>query len=157
MTENKEWELLATGAYCNYDNKELNADDYGRLYNWYAVNTGKLAPKGWHVATDTDWSVLTDYLGGLDVAGGKIKEVGTTHWNSPNTGATNSSGFTALPGGGRYFDGYFTVLNSGAVWWTSTAKDDSYAWFRSIGYNIILVRSDIYILRNGHSVRCIKD
>ena len=157
IEENKEWELMNSGACCNYDNLEANGELYGKLYNWHAINTGKLAPQGWRVATDNDWTVLIDYLGGQDVSGGKIKEVGTLHWDEPNTGATNSSGFTALPGGMRYFNGYFTGLNRGAVWWTSTAKNESYAWFRSIGCDIESVRRDIYGFQSGFLVRCIKE
>ncbi|MDP2113336.1 MAG: fibrobacter succinogenes major paralogous domain-containing protein [Bacteroidota bacterium] len=157
VQENEEWEAINSGAFCNYNNLKTNGELYGKLYNWYAINTGKLAPQGWRVATDNDWTLLTDYLGGLDVSGGKIKEAGTLHWDEPNTGATNSSGFTALPGGMRYFDGYFTVLNRGAVWWTSTAKNESYAWFRSIGCDIESVRRDIYGFKSGFLVRCIKE
>jgi uncharacterized protein (TIGR02145 family) len=157
VEENKEWEVMNSGAYCNYNNLETNGELFGRLYNWHAVKTGKLAPPGWRVATDDDWTILIDYLGGLDVAGGKLKERGTVHWDEPNTGATNSSGFTALPGGMRYFDGYYTGLHRGAVWWTSTAYDESKAWFMSIGYNIELLRRDTYIFRNGFLVRCIKE
>lgn len=156
VEENEEWELTNSGAYCNYDNLESNGELYGRLYNWHAINTGKLAPKGWRVATDSDWTILTDYLGGLEVAGREIKEVGTIHWDSLNV-ATNSSGFTALPGGSRYFDGYFTVINRGAIWWTSTSENDSNAWYRSTMHHIIQIRRDIYDYRNGHSVRCIKE
>ncbi len=157
LEENEEWELMDSGAYCNYDNIESNGEQYGRLYNWHAVNTGKLAPKGWRIATDSDWTILTDFLGGLKVAGGEIKEAGTIHWDATNVGATNSSGFTALPGGSRYFDGYFTVINRGAIWWTSTSEDERQAWFRSTMHNIIHIRRDIYDYRNGHSVRCIKE
>jgi uncharacterized protein (TIGR02145 family) len=157
VEENEEWELMNSGAYCNYDNLESNCELYGRLYNWYAVNTGKLAPKEWRVATDSDWKILTDFLGGLEVAGGEIKEVGTIHWDSPNIGATNSSGFTALPGGHRYFDGYFTVINRGAIWWTSTSEDEGNAWFRSTMHNIIHIRRDVYGYQSGFSVRCIKE
>ena len=95
---------LRTGAYCNYNNtSNTNAIvTFGRLYNWMAVNTGKLAPKGWHVPTNEEWTILSNYLGGDDVAGGKLKETDTTHWNKPNVGATNETGFTALPNGVRY-------------------------------------------------------
>jgi len=95
-----------TGAYCEYDNDVNNVAVYGRLYNWYAVNDSRyIAPVGWHVPSDAEWLTLVDYLGGDTVADGKMKEIGTTHWVSPNTGATNESGFSALPGGYRDYGG----------------------------------------------------
>ena len=110
ITDNKTWQGLNSPGVCSYDNtSNYNMiNTYGLLYNWYSVNTAKLAPKGWHVPTDAEWKTLTEYLGGNSVAGGKLKEVGTTHWYSPNTGADNSSGFTALPGGYRDYDGTFS-------------------------------------------------
>src|ERR1035437_4836347 len=93
---------------------------YGALYNYYTVNTGKICPAGWHVPTDTEWSTLLKYLGGEGVAGGKLKETGLTQWLSPNTGATNESGFTALPGGFLFFDGTFKYVCYCGVWWSST-------------------------------------
>jgi uncharacterized protein (TIGR02145 family) len=104
ITDDTEWLDNALGAYCAYNNT-TDTDTiykYGYLYNSYAVNTGKLAPEGWHIPTDEEWEELTTYLGGIEVAGRKLKEGGTSHWNSPNTGATNESGFTALPGGYRW-------------------------------------------------------
>lgn len=101
VTDGVTWGNLTSGAYCNYNNDEGNVATYGRLYNWYAVDDSRnIAPAGWHVPSDAEWQTLVDYLGGDAVAGGKMKEAGTTHWASPNTGATNESGFTALPGGG---------------------------------------------------------
>ena len=101
---------LATEAYCWYsDNYATYGTVYGALYNWYAVSDAKnIAPLGWHVATDAEWTTLTTYLGGESVAGGKLKEAGTSHWNTPNTEATNETGFTSLPGGYRYdYNGTF--------------------------------------------------
>ena len=95
--DNTAWLQLTTDAYGWYDNNVANKTPYGALYNWYAVNTSKLCPYGWHVPSDVDWTRLKSYLGGEDVAGGKLKEAGTNHWDSPNTGATNDSGFSALP------------------------------------------------------------
>lgn len=100
VTDNRDWSLLFTPAYCWYNNDEINNKiTYGALYNWYTLNTGKLCPSGWHVPNNTEWAVLASYLGGPEVAGGKMKVPGTDYWNSPNTGATNSSGFSAFPGG----------------------------------------------------------
>ena len=99
ITDNTTWENLITPGYCFYNNGVVNKNTYGALYNWYAVNTGKLAPKGWHVPTNDEYTTLITFLGGESVASSKLKESGTSHWQSPNTEATNQSGFTALPGG----------------------------------------------------------
>ncbi|MCB9001260.1 MAG: fibrobacter succinogenes major paralogous domain-containing protein [Bacteroidales bacterium] len=120
VTDGNEWAALTTGAYCWYSNATAYKDTYGALYNWYAVNTGKLAPTGWHVATDAEWTTLTTYLGGESVAGGKLKETDTTHWASPNTGATNETGFTALPGGYRGRGGAFGGIGGYGYWWSAT-------------------------------------
>ncbi|MBL0287321.1 MAG: fibrobacter succinogenes major paralogous domain-containing protein [Bacteroidetes bacterium] len=95
VTNSDEWSKLTTGAYCYYDNNYSNNAIYGKLYNWYAVGTGKLVPKGWHVPTDAEWETLITYLGGEDIAGRKMKS--TNYWKSPNVGASNSSGFNGLP------------------------------------------------------------
>ena len=113
------WKNLSSGAYSIYDNNENNASTYGYLYNWHAViDSRNLAPKGWHVPTHEEWKDLFEYLG--TDSGGKLKESGTSHWNPPNTGATNESGFTALPGG-NYDDGYDS-LGSTASFWSSTVR-----------------------------------
>ncbi len=112
VTDPTEWKNLTTGAYCYYANDSAKyAAVYGKLYNWYVVNDPRgLAPEGWHVPTDFEWTTLTDCLGGVSVAGGPMKETGTSHWILPNEGATNESGFTGLPGGvrssqdGSFFD-----------------------------------------------------
>ncbi len=101
---------------------------YGVLYNWPAAATA--CPSGWHLPTDNEWAVLTNYLGDESVAGGKMKETGTSHWNSPNEGATNSSGFTALPGGVRGTSGLFDWQGSFGYWWSSSDYDAYYAWYR---------------------------
>ena len=159
VTGNAAWAALATGAYCDYSNTPSNSVTYGRLYNWYAVNTGKLAPTGWHVATDAEWTTLTDYLGGSESeAGGKLKEAGTSHWIPTNFGGTNSSGFTALPGGYRkYLDGTFGNLGIYGYWWSSTARDATGAWgFQLNNGNFFAYR--IYgNLPYGFSVRCVRD
>jgi len=159
ITSASEWTNLTTGAYNNYKNT-TNADTiatYGRLYNWYAVNTGKLAPKGWHVPTEADWSTLTDYLGGEIVAGGKLKETGTTHWSSPNTEATNETGFTALPGGYRWIDGPFYSIGIYCYWWSSTEYSSNLAVrLATVNYSGNVFNTHNY--KNlGNSVRCVKD
>jgi len=158
VTDDTEWENLTTGAYCNYNNNSDNADIYGRLYNWYAVNDSRnIAPLGWHVPSDEEWQTLIDYLGGESVAGGKLKETGTTHWNSPNEGATNESGFAALPGGYRYYNGYFYSLGSSAYFWSSTEYGSSRAWSRLLYYDYASVyRYDDY-KHYGFSVRLVRD
>jgi uncharacterized protein (TIGR02145 family) len=127
------------------------------LYNWYAVNRGKLCPTGWHVATDAEWTRLTNYLGGATVAGGKMKEAGLSHWESPNEGATNSSGFTALPGGSRYNDGSFYKLAYYAYFWSSSQGGAPYAWDRSLYYYYENVDRYYVSKTRGFSCRCLQD
>ncbi|MBN2165605.1 MAG: fibrobacter succinogenes major paralogous domain-containing protein [Marinilabiliaceae bacterium] len=157
VTDGEELSGLTTGAYCNYNNttSEDTIATYGRLYNWYAVNTGKLAPEGWHIPTDAEWSTLTNYLGGISIAGGKLKETGTTHWNSPNEGATNETGFTALPSG--TFDGTFFNIGYYCYWWSATEQGTFYAWNRSMGYDYSGVSGSYYFRNYVFSVRCVRD
>lgn len=132
---------------------------YGALYNWYTVNTEKLAPKGWHVPCDREWTTLTTYLGGEIVAGGKLKETGTIHWAITNTGATNETGFTALPGGYRNETGAFGGIGYQGDWWSTTEEKNSsgYALFRYIRSNYSSISHYNYKMEFGCSVRCIKD
>ena len=171
VSNNNDWGTLSTPAYCWYDNDEASHKaTYGALYNWYVVETGKLCPDGWHVPTDSEWKQLEMYLGmsqsdadkqgfyrGTD-EGGKLKETGTIHWDSPNEGATNESGFTALPGGNRTYNGVvFESLGSGAHFWCATEYDGNLAWRRYIFYADGDIWRDIQYKRYGFSVRCIKD
>ncbi len=171
VTDGGTWEGLTTGAYCNYNNNEGNVATYGRLYNWYAVDDSRnIAPEGWHVPTDEEWKQLEMYLGmsqaeadadaldwrGTD-EGGKLKETGTTHWNSPNEGATNESGFTALPGGFRHHSGNFGNMGYYAYFWSSTETSSSYAWYRNLGYSGSQVYRSNYYKQDGFSVRCVRD
>jgi uncharacterized protein (TIGR02145 family) len=149
------WPTLTTGSYCWYDNdKTTYGETYGALYNWYAVNTGKLAPTGWHVATDAEWTTLVAYLGGLTVAGGKLKETGTEHWSSPNTGATNTIGFNGLPGGFR--SSSFNGTGIIGCWWTSTECINSGYYYGS-AYDQPSLEKMAVVKSYGFSVRCIKD
>lgn len=158
VTDNTEWVNHTTPAYCWYDNDISYKNPYGALYNWYSVNTGKLAPTGWHVASDAEWTTLTDYLGGESVAGGKLKETGSSHWDSPNTGATNVTGFSALPAGFRYKDGAFYYIVYYGIWWSSTEYSTNNAWYRYMYFDIIKVnRINYYTKEYGFSVRCVKD
>ena len=153
------WATLVTGAYSWYNNDPANKTIYGGFYNWYAVSDSRnIAPAGWHVPTDAEWTTLTTYLGGESVAGGKLKETGTSHWFSPNTGATNSAGFTALPGGLRdYFDGTFNNVGYLGNWWSSTTYDAANAWYRNLHYYIANAGRYTYDRHNGFSVRCVRD
>lgn len=161
VTGNAAWKALTTGASCTYENTtDLDAQaTYGRLYNWFAVNDSRnLAPEGWHVATEADWAALATQLGGLSVAGGKIKETGTTHWNAPNTSATNSAGFTALPAGRREFgDGSFINTGFNSFWWTSSPYNPDYSWYYQVNYDFASIVPANFHKQYGFSVRCVKD
>lgn len=159
VTDSAAWVASTTGAYCSYRNT-ANKDDiasYGRLYNWYAASDSRnIAPTGWHLPSDAEWTTLTTYLGGETVAGSKMKEAGTTHWKSLNTSATNESGFTALPSG--FNDGAFVNLGFGGEWWSSTAYSAPLAWNRSMYTSnaTTCYRFKGYKL-SGYAVRLIKD
>ena len=158
VTDDTDWKNLTTGAYCNYDNNTNNSATYGCLYNWYAVNDSRnIAPEGWHVPSNAEWQILINYLGGSSVAGGKMKETGTTHWNSPNTGATNESGFSALPGGYRHRSGSYDSMGSGAPLWSSTEYDSGNAWARALSGNYSEVHHGNSTNLFGFSVRCVRD
>jgi len=157
VTDSAEWVNLTTGAYCNYDNSSANAEIYGRLYNWFAVNDSRnIAPIGWHVATLDEWIILENYLGSDTVAGGKLKETGTTHWTDPNTAATNESGFTALPGGLREPAGFFYIDAKIGNWWTTSANGSKawHAYTDAVTGSLLLIDSPKAV---GYSVRCVKD
>ena len=170
VTDNSQWFNLTTGARCAYNNDNNNADTYGLLYNWYAVNDNRnIAPEGWRVPTDEEWKQLEMYLGmsqseadatsyrGSPV-GGKLKEAGTVHWNSPNSGATNESGFTALPGGFRFHDGgIFYDMSYFGCWWAATEISSTYALGRYMYYNSSDVERNYYNKQDGFSIRCVRD
>ena len=158
VTDGAAWAALSTPGYCWYTNEESSfKPSYGALYNGYAVSTGKLCPTGWHVPDNAEWTALTAYLGGENVAGGKLKEYGSTYWVSPNTGATNESGFTALPGGLRYHDGLFHDFGFSGCWWSSTEYSASRAFFFYMDYEYGNVPRFDNIKKIGFSVRCMKD
>jgi uncharacterized protein (TIGR02145 family) len=157
-TDNTAWSNNTSGAYAWYNNDAATyKSTYGALYNWYAVNTGNLCPTGWHVPTDAEWTTLTTYLGGEVIAGGKLKEAGLAHWNSPNTAATNETGFTALPGGGRGYGWECNYLGSNGYLWSSTLNYSTFAWCRSVYYNISYADRTTTYKWNGFSVRCLRD
>jgi uncharacterized protein (TIGR02145 family) len=175
VIKNSEWANLTIGAYCAYNYDVNNANIYGQLYNWFAVNDSRmLCPEGWHVPSHNEWTTLertvcssstcnTDFpydssvngFRGTD-EGGKLKETGTTYWLSPNSGATNSIGFSGLPGGYRHIDASVLIGLYG-MWWSSTGTSSSSAWARYLFY----LGSDIYHnypdKKYGFSVRCLKD
>jgi uncharacterized protein (TIGR02145 family) len=157
VTDPTAWSNLTTPGYCWYNNDVATyKNPYGALYNWYTVKTSKLAPVGWHVPTDAEWSVLTTFLGGLSGAGGKLKEAGTTHWNAPNSGATNETGFSALADGYRNMYGSFIQVGNYGYWWSSTASDASNSWYRTMYYNTVDVSRDPNFTYLGFGVRCVK-
>ena len=158
------WHNTKSPAYCYYLNDAATYRNiYGALYNGYAVISGKLAPIGWHVATDADWTTLTEYLGGEGVAGGKLKETGTTHWGSPNFGATNESGFTSLPGGYRGNStpddqdaGYHDMGNLGSFWTATEHMSGLLIFCEMFKYGKTVIRP-LDSKYHGFSVRCVKD
>lgn len=175
VTDATAWAALTTGAYCDYSNSTANGTKYGHLYNWYTVNTGKLAPAGWHVPTDAEWTTLENYL----IANGYNYDATTTDnkiakalaaktdWTtSTTTGApgntlstNNSSGFSALPGGFRSDSGSFLYLGGTGVWWSATEYGTDYAWYRSLSYGGAYLDSGSLDsdLQDGFSVRCVRD
>ena len=158
VTDPTAWAALTTGAWCYYNNDVANGAIYGKLYNWYAVNDPRgLAPTGWHVPTDDEWTTLTTRLGGTTVAGGKMKVAGTTSWTTPNTGATNESGFAGLPGGFRSTNGSFYDVGSFGYWWSSTEDYATYAWLRDLLYINGVIDRASGSKRDGFSVRCLRD
>ncbi|WP_293896008.1 FISUMP domain-containing protein [Flavobacterium sp.] len=159
VTNPTEWTNLTTGAWCYHLNNTANGAIYGKLYNWYAVNDPRgLAPVGYHIPSDAEWTTLTTCLGGETVAGGKMKETSTTHWTSPNTGATNSSGFTGLPGGYRgYGGGAFYTTGDQGFWWSSLQVSAPAAWARNLRYDSGTAGRDYSNKSFGFSVRCVRD
>jgi len=158
VTDGTAWAALTTGAWCYYNNNAFEGIiKYGILYNWYAINDPRgLAPQGWHIPTDAEWTTLETTLGGSRVAGGKMKEA-ELYWHSPNTGATNNSGFTGLPGGHRSSDGAFYGVGNYGSWWSATESNTSTAWNRTLFYSDSLFYRNPNNKRFGFSVRCLRD
>ena len=162
ITDNTQWQNDTSGAWSYYNNDAANNTKYGKLYNWYAVSktsngNKNVCPTGWHVPTDAEWTVLIDYLGGETVAGSKMKEVGTTSWNIPNTDATNTSLFSALPGGSRGSFGNYGNDGSGGNWWGSTEYGTDDAWNRNLRTDNGVANRYYYSKKGGLSVRCLRD
>ena len=156
-----EWGYLKTDSWCHYDNDSQYDTIYGKLYNWYAVETGKLCPTGWHVPTDAEWTVLTDYLGanGHDGKEGKALK-STSGWDDIYDGFTENGtddyGWNGLPGGHRYNDGDFKVIGKAGQWWTSSSFSKETAWPRILTSDVNFFRNNDY-KKKGFSVRCLKD
>ena len=166
-----EWSKLTTGAWCYYNNDPKNGKKYGKLYNWYAVSDPRgLAPEGWHVPSDAEWTKLTDFLGGniievkledgtkywlIESVGGKLKSV--TLWNSPNEGATNSCGFTAFPGGIRTGGGWIDDIGKNGFFCSASEVNDGDAWFRALIYDYSGVLRGFGSKLDGLSCRCVRD
>lgn len=170
VTGDSDWGLLSTGAYCSYNNDASYGEEYGFLYNFYAVeNSNKLAPEGWHVATDEDWKELEMSLGMTQEAADndewrgtdeddKLKETGTSHWLSTDNGTNNSSGFTAIPGGYRSNNaGYFGGIRKIAYFWSINEQSNTRNWIRRMDYNKAGIFRYHYDKQSGYSVRCVKD
>lgn len=170
ITDETAWSTASVNGdpgYCWYNNDASNLITYGALYNWYAIDAGSngnknVCPVGWHVPTDGEWDILRDYLdptgnGSNNIAGGKMKEAGLSHWDSPNDSATNVSGFTGLPGGNRYSYGIFNVISSYGSWWSSTENNTSIAWSRNLNYSYYIVDRFDDDKGSGFSVRCLRD
>jgi uncharacterized protein (TIGR02145 family) len=157
VTDGTAWSNSTTGAWSYYNNDVSNNAIYGKFYNWYTTLGDTLCPAGWGVPTDAEWTTLTTYLGGISLAGGKMKSTSSL-WNSPNTGANNSSGFTVLPGGYRVNDGSFTNISVLAFFWSATEFGSNYAWARFLNYNSdIVYRNASGSKSTGASVRCLRD
>ena len=162
ITDNTKWDNNSTGAWAYYDNDAANNAKYGKLYNGYAVSkttngNKNVCPTGWHVPTDAEWTVLTAYLGGASVAGGKMKEVGISNWKSPNIDATNTSLFTGLPGGYRDYDGSCSYIGNRGYWWSSTEYGSYSAWYRTLYNDDGNADRDGSYKSVGLSVRCLRD
>jgi uncharacterized protein (TIGR02145 family) len=166
VTSATQWQNLTTGAWVHYNNDSQYENPYGKLYNWYTVaDPRNVCPTGWHVPTDAEWSSFINYLdpnadGGNNIpntAGGKMKSTGTQYWQSPNTDATNESGFSGLPGGYRFGNGAFSSIGSNGGWWSSTEGIANGAWGRSLSYGNGSVARGNDNKRDGFSVRCLRD
>lgn len=152
------WANLTTGAWCYYNNDSTKGGTYGKLYNWYAVNDARgLAPSGWHIPSDAEWTTLETTFGGIPgKASGKMKEAGILHWLTPNNEGNNNSGWAALPGGFRYTSAAFSDLTLSGYWWTASLNGTN-VWYRNLVYY------DGYVYRsseskvNGFAVRCVRD
>jgi uncharacterized protein (TIGR02145 family) len=165
VTDSLQWGNLSTGAWCYYNNSSQYENPYGKLYNWYAVaDIRNVCPAGWHIPTESEWNSLLVYLDTSAVgsfsslAGGKMKSIGTQYWQSPNTGATNQSGFSGFPGGIRSgISGGFANLGPYGYWWSFTVYNTSQAFGYVLQYQNQNAGYNLHSKKDGLSVRCLKD
>ena len=159
VTDNEQWKNQLTPAFCWYNNDNSNDATYGKLYNWFAIEDARgICPDGWHVPSDAEYAVLTKYLGSADdVAGGRLKEEGTANWAAPNEMASNSSGFTGLPGGMRFQEGQFDHMGKNGLFWSSRRESESLAFYLTLTYNNAASYRTYIYKRSGFSCRCVKD
>jgi uncharacterized protein (TIGR02145 family) len=157
ITDSTDWENLTSPGFCWYNNDASNSDTYGALYNGYAVDSINLCPTGWHVPEKEEWQQLIAFLGDSTETGGKLKETGTTHWQIPNKGADNSSGFSARGAGVRYLNGSFASLMTYTAIWAASEKSSNDKWYLGLYYGNASVTIDHRKKNYGFSVRCIKD
>jgi uncharacterized protein (TIGR02145 family) len=157
VTNKSNWSKLNTGAYTFYDGSSSNDAIYGKIYNWNVITEQNVCPMNWHVPTNAEWKVLTDYLGGDIVAGGKMKEVGYSHWTTPNIEAVNSSLFDGLPGGYSNSSGDYRDLNTAALWWSAEQPQGNLASHVEVDSKSGSVIYSTIAKRSGLSIRCVKD
>jgi uncharacterized protein (TIGR02145 family) len=159
VSDTTQWVSLTSGAWLHYNNDSQYETPFGKLYNWYAAaDQRNVCPAGWHVPSDAEWTILTDYLGGEQVAGGKMKSTGIQYWQGPNTDATNESGFSGLPGGGYYdFIGGFISIGNYGTWWSTSALGNDNAYGRNLSYNGGIVNRPLVTMRVGITVRCLRN
>lgn len=162
VTDNDAWGGLTIGAWSHYENNPVNDSIYGKLYNWYAAANPNICPQGWHVPTDDEWGQLINHVGGYGLGGGRMKttgaiEEGSGLWHAPNTGATNESGFSGVPGGLRTSGGTFAYLGEIGFFWSASESFSNTGWFRALVFDDdVVVRND-YFKRYGFCVRCLRD
>jgi uncharacterized protein (TIGR02145 family) len=159
VSDQTSWSNQTSSAYCWYNNNASTyGSTYGALYNWYSASSGNLCPDGWHVPSDAEWTTLTNFLGGMDIAGGKMKESGYAHWVNPNTGANNASNFTGLPGSFRDEIGAFDrIIGQYGFWWSTTENGTTNAWDRGLFYDSNSTARGDGVKKNGISIRCLKN
>lgn len=159
VTSDSVWAELQTPAFCWYNNDSTNfKSSYSPLYNFYVITSGSLCPTGWHVPDKAEWEYLASFVGGEKVAGGKLKESNSAHWNEPNTCILNNYNFIALPGGCRKdFNGEFLEIGNMGFWWTGNSESFFIADCFSMSYNVTKLARIETNKREGHSVRCVKD
>lgn len=159
VTDDETWKLLNTPSMASYNNDNSNDATYGKLYNWFAIGDSRgICPEGFHVPHNNEWTVLTKYLDPEnDNAAGRLKEAGTEHWLTPNTGANNSSGFTGLPGGMRFREGQFDFLGQNGLFWSTREDDDFEAYFLTLTYDSPVSHQTVMFKQAGFSCRCVKD